>query len=265
MAILALNVMSVFASEGPGSTLDLTRYNKHMDIWFMLMLVAFLMMFIRKFEWGVCLATLLSATSCYLVYLLGKQFVLGVPQAEIFSQEMMIAAVACAITVVIAIGVFLGTVKMWQYILAGILFAPAYMLLEWVLGPGIAAMFNGGAITDLGCAISVHLFAPYWGIGVILAIQEKRAFDEPMYTGKHTVAFVWLSAMLLFILWPSFVTALAPEVLITSVMANCYMSGFGAFITTYIACVICSKKSQPACVLLRYAGGQCGLEFNTGA
>lgn len=228
--------------DGPGGALDLTRYNKNMDIWFMLMLVAFLMMFIRKFEWGVCLATLLVAASSYVVYLLGQQFVFGVPQAQVFSQDVMIAGVACAITVVIGIGMFLGTVKMWQYILAGVLFTPAYMLLEWVLTDGVAAMFSGGAITDLGCGISVHLFAAYWGMGVILGIREKRAFDEPMYTTKHSVAFVWLAAMLLFVLWPSFVTALAPEALITSVMANCYMSGFGAFITAYIVSVICSKK-----------------------
>lgn len=34
----------------------------------------------------------------------------------------MIRAVICSITVVIAIGVFLGTCKMWQYLLVGAAF-----------------------------------------------------------------------------------------------------------------------------------------------
>ena len=47
---------------------EMSRYSKNMDIWFMLMLVAFLMIFIRKFEWGVALATLLVTAGSFLAY-----------------------------------------------------------------------------------------------------------------------------------------------------------------------------------------------------
>ena len=43
----------------------------------MLMMVAFLMIFIRKFEWGVCLAVLLSAATSYIFYLGIQQFYFG--------------------------------------------------------------------------------------------------------------------------------------------------------------------------------------------
>ena len=91
----------------------------------------------------------------------------------------------------------------------------------------------------------MHLFAAYWGLGVGMAIREKRAFDEPLYTTKHSLSFAWLAAMLLFILWPSFVTALSSLEDTTSVMANCYMSGFGSIIAAFFTCKIATKKINP--------------------
>jgi ammonium transporter Rh len=105
-------------------------FGKNLDIWFMLMLVAFLMMFIKKYEWGVALAVLLSAAGSYIAYLAIQQFVFG---EEIITQAMMVRAVICSITLVIAIGVFLGTVKSWQYLMVGLLFAPVYAFVEWFM------------------------------------------------------------------------------------------------------------------------------------
>jgi ammonium transporter Rh len=232
---------------------DYLRLFKNMDIWFMLMLVAFLMIFIRKFEWTTCLAVLLNAVSSILTYLFLCQKVKGIPVDVLFgSQDGMIAGVVCAITVVIAIGVFLGTIKTWQYLLAGVLFSPAFMFLEYLLWewiPGVA----GGPVTDPGGGILVHLFAAYWGLGAALGIGEKRAFDEPMLTSKHSVTNVWLAAMLLFILWPSFVTSLLPLEDNTMAATNCYLSGFGSIIAAYVTCVMVSKTHRVNPLVYTYA------------
>lgn len=63
----------LFSPEAGGGW-DMLQFGKNLDIWFMLMLVAFLMIFIRKFEWGVCLAVLLSAATSYIFYLGIQQF-----------------------------------------------------------------------------------------------------------------------------------------------------------------------------------------------
>ena len=71
----ALTLEAMFQTPMSGGT-DLMyeelQFGKNLDIWFMLMLVAFLMIFIKKFEWGVALAVLLSAaapvSSCISVY-----------------------------------------------------------------------------------------------------------------------------------------------------------------------------------------------------
>ncbi|MDR1916861.1 MAG: hypothetical protein LBQ58_09835 [Synergistaceae bacterium] len=223
---------------------DSLRLFKNMDIWFMLMLVAFLMIFIHKFEWSVCLAVLLSSTSSILTYLFMCQYVKGMPVEEVFgTQDTMIAGVACAITAVIAIGVFLGTLKTWQYLLVGILFSPSFMFLEFLLWEWLPEI-TGGVVTDPGGGILVHLYAAYWGLGGALGIQEKRAFEEPMLTSKQSMGLVWLSSMLLFMLWPSFVTSLLPLSQNNQATINCYFSGFGSIISAYFTCMAVSKKRK---------------------
>ena len=233
----------VIAADVPGSPLDAAKYNKHMDVWFILFLVAFLMGFIRKFEWTTYLAVLLTTASSYLVYMFANQFLLKMPAEEVWSQDMMISAATCAVTAVVAIGVFLGTVKMWQYLLVGVIFSPCYLLLNYLQFTWLPAI-AGGEVTDPGGGILVHFFAAYWGLGVALGIREKRAFDEPMYTTKHSLSFAWLSGMFLFMLWPSFVTALMPLENSTAVTANTYMAGLGAMITSYLINILLSKDRK---------------------
>ena len=220
---------------------DALQFGKNLDIWFMLMLVAFLMIFIRKFEWGVALAVLLSAAASFIVYL-------GIQQIwfeELWTQQLLIRAVICAITVVIAIGVFLGTCKMWQYLLVGALFSVVYAFIEWLL-LGQLTEWTDLVVTDDGGSVLVHMCAAYFGLGVALGIRDKRAFDEPMYTTTHSVTFVWLASMLLWMLWPSFVTSLLPGTIdVTKATITCYMAGVGSVISTYAMCMIFQGKVNP--------------------
>jgi ammonium transporter Rh len=129
--------------------------------------------------------------------------------------------------------------------------------MEFILFKGIPSVV-GGEVTDPGGGIIVHLFAAYWGLGVAMGVREKRAFDEPMFTSKHSVSFAWLAAMLLFILWPSFVTALTTLEQTTPVMANCYMSGFGSMIAAFITCRLCTKKINPLVYMYAMLAGPVG-------
>jgi ammonium transporter Rh len=226
------------------------KYIKNVMIWFMLMLVAFLMIFIKKYEWGVALAVLLSAAGSFVVYLAIKQFLLPGSMEEAWNQDIMLMAVICAITVVIAIGCFLGKVKMWQYFLIGILFAPVFIIVEWFMfgigdiDGGLYTIFGFNA-SDAGGSMLVHMCAAYFGIGCAIGIREKRAFNEPMYTTTHSVSFVWLASMLLWVLWPCFVTALLPPDQVFWGMMVCYMGGMGSIISAWIVCTAVQKKVNP--------------------
>ena len=233
-------------SISPGSGVnEQLQFGKNLDIWFMLMLVAFLMIFIRKFEWGICLAVLLSAVSSFVVYLAIQDFYFDYGA---WDQSLLINGVICAITLVIAIGVFSGTCKMWQYLFVGVGFGIVYSLIQWLLSN---VEIFGCLATDPGGSILVHMCAAYFGIGVALGIRDKRAFDEPMYTTTHSVTFVWLASMLLWMLWPSFVTSLLPADQITYGTITCYMAGVGSIISTYFVCSAVQGKIN--CLIFTYA------------
>lgn len=223
------------------SGVDELQYSKNLDIWFMLMLVAFLMIFIKKYEWGVCLAVLLSAATSYIGYLAIHQVWFDDP----WNQSLLIGAVICSITVVIAIGVFIGTVKSWQYLFIGAAFALVYVLIEWLVGGGLADLTDDALLVkDDGGSILVHLCAAFFGVGVALGIRDKRAFNVPMYTTTHSVSLVWLASMLLWMLWPSFVTSLIPGDVFQGTI-TCYMSGIGSLISVFAICMICQSKVNP--------------------
>lgn len=228
---------------------EMHKFHKDMDVWMMLMLVAFLMLFIKKFEWGVCLATLLTTAGSFLGYVAIKEFMWGWE----WNQDLVLMGIICAITIVIGIGVFLGTIKMWQYLLVGLLFAPVFVAVEWFM-----FYFLEGVI-DPGGSMLVHMVAAYFGWGVILALQEKRAFDEPMNTTTHSVSFVWLASMLLFVLWPSFVTALLPANMVSWGMFTCYMAGLGSVISTYFVCMALEKKVNPLVYTYAMLGGMVAI------
>ncbi|MFC0581140.1 ammonium transporter [Micrococcoides hystricis] len=214
---------------------ELFQFHRGQDVFFMLMLVAFLMLFIRRYEWGVALATMLSFVVAWPLYLLISNTVLGID----INIESVILAVFCAITLVIAIGVFLGQISTIHYITAAVLFVPAYMFNEWF----IFSFLDG--VLDAGGSILVHMFAAYWGWGVILGLRNRKINDEPMKTSVHSVSFVWLASMLLLVLWPSFVTALLPPEEVLPAMFTCYMALVASALSTYLLSYILKKEIDP--------------------
>lgn len=241
--MLLTSDMSLAYGAGVEDTVQTSQYGKHLDIWFMTFMIAILMMFIKKFEWGVAVAVLLSAAATYVTYFGILQFL--EPEFA-WTQVNLIRGAVASITVVIAVGCFVGTVKNWQYILVGVLFAPVYYAIEWLCGYfGEILLTNTGSIMDPGGAILVHMCAAYFGLGVIMALKDKRVFDEPMHSTKHSFTFAWLASMMLFMLWPSFVTALLePEQMVNSV-AVCYMAGMGSILSAYVTGTLIEGKVNP--------------------
>ncbi len=248
IALAAIAVIVIQSLMTSGNTLvvppDMSQFAKHLDIWFMTFLIAIIMMFIKKFEWGVAVAVLLSAAASYATYFVIVGSIEGFD--NLWTQANLIRGAVCSITVVVTIGCFIGTIKMWQYIMVGVLFAPVYYMVEWLcIYFGGIMLGNGNGVMDPGGAILVHMCAAYFGLGVIMTLREKRSFDEPMYSTTHSITFAWIASMLLFMLWPSFVTAfLAPED-VGIATAVCYMAGMGSIISAFITGMILDKKINP--------------------
>lgn len=240
VAVLALAGLllstGIASAEGvEEGTAQLFQFHRGQDVAFMLMLVAFLMMFIRRYEWGVALATLLVLVTSWPLYVLVHTELLGSP----LDIEAVILGLFASITLVIAIGVFLGHISTPLYVLVGVLFVPAYMLNEWFLFTAL------DGVLDSGGSILVHMFAAYWGWGVILTLRNQAVRDEPMQTSVHSVSFVWLASMLLFVLWPSFVTALLPPEEIIPAMINTYLALMASTLVTYVLLVVLKRTIDP--------------------
>src|SRR5690625_3706352 len=141
-------------------SIELFQYQRGMDVFFMLMLVAFLMLFIKRYEWGVALATLLVFAVSWPLYLLVHSEVFGLA----LNIEASILAAFSSITLVIAIGVFLGHISTIHYLVAAALFVPAYMFNEWFMFEYLEG------VADAGGSILVHVFAAYWGWGIAIGV-----------------------------------------------------------------------------------------------
>lgn len=249
---MAFAVPYILPAEGVMGSVapeDTSQFGKHLDIWFMTFLIALIMMFIKRFEWGIAVAVLLSAATTYIGYFCIMWFAEAdaiATAGTMWTQANLIRGAVASITVVVGIGCFVGTIKNWQYILVGFLFAPVYYLVEYMCGYfGGIMVANGNGVMDPGGAILVHMCGCYFGLGVISAIRDKRAFDQPMYSTTHSFTFGWMASMLLFMLWPSFVTAFLDPSEASEATAVCYMAGMGSIVSAFLTCTILQGKINP--------------------
>ena len=240
---LIVQPVTIFAQEIlDQEIIDNLMWQRTQNIFFMYMLVAFLMLFVKRMEWIVCLATMLTLCISLPVYaFLKTMFFAGsfsvMPTA--WTVDFLAMGIVMSITLVIAIGVCLGQVKHGAYCIMAIIFPFAFLLMEWFLFEYLVG------VLDAGGSIVVHVAAWAFGWGMILTIRSKSAMTAPMDTTTHSVSFVWLASMLLFILWPSFVTVLLTPGQVVDVAIVTYMSGFGAAVAAYVVNWMIDKKVDP--------------------
>ncbi|MCL5980956.1 MAG: ammonium transporter [Firmicutes bacterium] len=214
---------------------ELLRYHRGQDVFFMLMLVAFLMLFIKRYQWGIALMTILVLSASFPLYFAVRTMYFG-HSGDIVT---IILGVVASITLVIACGMFLGQIKTWHFLVMSVLFVPAYAFNEWFLFTYLKG------VADAGGSLLVHAFAAYFGFGVILALRHKEVQDIPMKATVHSVSFVWLASMLLWMLWPSFTSALVAPEKVVSVMLVTYMALMGSTLSTYVLLSALQKKIDP--------------------
>lgn len=221
-------------SEELSSIVEALKYFRAIHVMAMLLMgFGFLMVFVKKYGRSAITATFLLVSISIPLYFLKNSFgVLGEVDSTI---DRMILAEFSAASLLICAGAVLGRVKMYQYILLGLLFVPCYAFNEWILLFGGLHLIPEGSFVDVGGSIVIHAFGALFGLGVAIFMTTKKEFETPIEVDATSERFSLLGSMVLWVFWPSFCSALVAVKDIPLTITNVIIALCGSTLATYVA------------------------------
>ncbi len=234
------------ATESLETLTDVQKYYRAIHVMAMLLLgFGFLMVFVRKYGRSALTATflLVSVSIPAYIILINSGLFGGETVSEI---DALILSEFAGASLLIAAGAILGRLKMWQYILMGVLFIPVYMLNEYImLGNGFG-IIQQGSFVDVGGSIVIHMFGAVFGIAAAISLTSKKEFDQEISTDFTSDRFSLLGSMLLWVFWPSFCSALVPPAEVVHTAVNVILALSGATVATYLFTTLIRGKIEAA-------------------
>jgi len=224
------------------SILEVQQYNRAIHIMAMLLIgFGFLMVFVKKYGRSAITATFLLVSVAVPMYLAIKGLSFFEEKAEI---EQFILAEFGAASLLIAAGALLGRIKIYQYMILGLLFIPFYIFNEVVV---LEDHFNFiGTIADTGGSIVIHAFGAIFGLSAAIFLSTKKQRETPIIADATSDRYSLLGSMVLWVFWPSFCAALVPAELIPTTVVNVFIALSGSTIATYILSVSIRGKINAA-------------------
>jgi ammonium transporter Rh len=224
------------------SILEVQQYNRAIHIMAMLLIgFGFLMVFVKKYGRSAITATFLLVSVAVPMYLAIKGMGFFEERAEI---EQFILAEFGAASLLIATGAILGRIKIYQYMILGVLFIPFYIFNEVVV---LEDHFNFiGSIADTGGSIIIHAFGAIFGLSAAVFLSSKKQRETPIMADATSDRYSLLGSMVLWVFWPSFCAALVPVELIPTTVVNVFIALCGSTIATYILSVSIRGKINAA-------------------
>ena len=158
--------------------------------------------------------------------------------------EQFILAEFGAASLLIAAGAVLGRIKIYQYMILGLLFIPFYIFNELVV---VEDHFHFiGTIADTGGSIVIHAFGAIFGISAAISLSTLKQRKTPIEADATSDRYSLLGSMVLWVFWPSFCGALVPPEAIPYAVVNVFIALSGSTIATYIASVSIRGKVNAA-------------------
>lgn len=233
---------SQVCSAQDGSIVDVQKYDRSIQIMAMLLVgFGFLMVFLRKYGRSALTATFLLVSVAIPLYMSIDSTGLfgGANNAEV---DSFVLAEFAGASLLICGGACLGRLKMYQYIVLAVLFIPLYMMNEWILARNGFSLIGSGTFIDTGGSIIIHAFGALFGVGVVMAITNKRETAVPIESDFTSDRFSMLGSMVLWVFWPSFCAALVAPELVPSTAVNVVIALCGSTLATYFASVGLRRK-----------------------
>lgn len=224
------------------SILDVLKYDRAIQIMAMLLVgFGFLMVFLRRYGRSALTATfLLVAAALPLYFLLDRSGAFG--NANKVEIDSLVLGEFAAASLLICAGACLGRLKMWQYLVLGVLFIPVYMLNEWIVLENGLGLIGRGVFVDTGGSIVIHAFGALFGVGVVMAITHRREPAVPIESDFTSDRFSMLGSMVLWVFWPSFCAALVAPENVPFTAINVVIALCGSTLCTYFATVALRRK-----------------------
>jgi ammonium transporter Rh len=235
----ALNLLAEKAEGGEiASILQVQQYDRAIHIMAMLLIgFGFLMVFVRKYGRSALTATFLLVSIALPIYMAIKS--LGMFETRDEIQQLILAEFAAA-SLLIAAGAILGRIKMYQYMILGMIFVPLYIFNEWVVVED--AFHIIGKVADTGGSIVIHAFGALFGIAAAISLTSESDRSVPIESDATTDKYSVLGSMVLWVFWPSFCAALVPVADIPHTVVNVFLALCGSTIATYLASVLLRGK-----------------------
>jgi len=216
--------------------IDVQKYSRAIHIMAMLLVgFGFLMVFVKKYGRSAITATYLLVSVAIPLYFLKDSF-------EIFGGstvliDKLILAEFAAASLLICAGAVLGRLKMFQYIILGLLFIPCYAFNEWIVLGGGINLVNVGAFVDTGGSIVIHAFGAFFGLGAIMSLTTEKEFEAEIESDETSDRYSLLGSMVLWVFWPSFCAALVAPQLVPLTAVNVILALCGSTLATYFVTV----------------------------
>ncbi len=224
------------------SILEVQQYNRAIHIMAMLLLgFGFLMVFVKKYGRSALTATFLLVSVALPMYLAIKGIGIFESRPEI---EQFVLAEFGAASLLIAAGAVLGRIKIYQYMILGLLFIPFYIFNELIVTDDHFHFV--GKVADTGGSIVIHAFGAIFGISAAIFLSTKKQRETPILADATSDRFSLLGSMVLWVFWPSFCAALVPVDAIPATVVNVFIALSGSTIATYIASVSIRGKINAA-------------------
>ena len=193
----------------------------------------FLMTFPRYYGYSAIMHSILCTVLCIQIYPLSQAF-WRLETPIVIDTEMLLLALFCGASVLIAEGAILGKTTVAQTVFFTTAFTITYAANEYV-GELLHAQDVGGSTT-------IHTFGAFFGIfsGVfLLPTMQKDIIHSASYESN---IFSLLGTLVLFVFWPSFNSAYASPELRTKAFMNTILSLTGSTLSTvYISIVLRGK------------------------
>ncbi len=228
--------------NGLSSILEVQQYDRAIHIMAMLLIgFGFLMVFIKRYGRSALTATFLLVSVSIPTYLAIKGMDVFEAKSEI---EQFILAEFGAASLLIAAGALLGRIKMYQYLLLGLLFIPFYLLNELIVVNDYFQFV--GQVADTGGSIVIHAFGALFGISAAASLTTKEHLETPIESDETTDKYSLLGSMVLWVFWPSFCAALVSVDAIPYTVVNVFLALCGSTLATYVTTVSIRGKISAA-------------------